>query len=123
MSWETKRFRLNPKSNLIPRRIAVIVSGIRSHSEALKDLPSPAAGHDLGLESARSIFREATRHGCTVQFYVDNGQTKRRDLIVDQLLKHRPDGAIAFRRLTSYAPPPGDDDPHLGRQHSGGYGL
>lgn len=104
MSWETKRFRLNPKSNLIPRRIAVIVSGIRSHSEALKDLPSPAAGHDLGLESARSLFREATRHGCTVQFYVDNGQTKRRALIVDQLLKHRPDGVIAFRRLMSYAP-------------------
>lgn len=104
MTWDLKRYQLAQGGGHGTRRIAVIVAGILSRAEALSHLPPPGTEHDLVLESARSIFREATRQKCSVHFYMDDGHAERRSVIVDRLLKQKPDGVIAFRRLPSYAP-------------------
>lgn len=102
--WESRRMELRSTFKRPPAQqtIAVILPG---PSE------SPAHVHDLAkapllrsFTCMDGVFEAAKQQEATLEFFVDNGHSKRRQLIAQQILAIKPSGVIAFRRLISYAP-------------------
>lgn len=102
--WDSKRFKLRSalETPTQQHRVGVIVAALPS---APSDMYRLEKGSVVGAwECTDTIFESAKSAGVALEFFLDNGETERRRLIVKKILELKPSGVIAFRRLTSYVP-------------------
>lgn len=90
-NWESKRQLLIRQGKTKVFQFGVILD---------EEVPAGTVAVDVGaLQASRRFFQEATRRGCKVEYFYQNGTREREEFILGELRRKEIDAATFFRRV------------------------